>query len=88
MLIGNILMIKSMLLFIMFINFLICNEKSLDIGWESLSLEQKIGQMIMIRVNGDYYHSDSRYKNLLEDWISKKHIGGVIAFSGSIHGTF
>ena len=72
----------------MSINFLICNEKSLDIGWESLSLEQKIGQMIMIRVNGDYYHSDSRYKNLLEDWISKKHIGGVITFSGSIHGTF
>ena len=80
-------MAKKILLFAMFMTVLLCNEES-DDGWKSLSLKEKIGQMIMVRVTGNYYHSDNGYKEKLEDWISNDYIGGVITFSGSVHGTF
>jgi len=57
-------------------------------GWKFLSLEEKIGQMIMLRVNGNYYQSDNKYKKSLKKWIKDYNIGGVIIFSGSVHGTF
>ena len=76
----------------MFILFVICNmilpQNSSPLDWESLSLEQKIGQMIMVRVDGNYYSSDSNYKKKIKKWIEDDGVGGVIAFSGSIHGTF
>ena len=77
-----------MLLFIIFGTFLLSYNQNSGRGWEFLSLEEKIGQMIMVRVNGNYYQSDNRYKKLLEKWISDKHIGGVITFTGNVHGTF
>ena len=44
--------------------------------------------MIMVRDNGNYYQSDNEYKKSYKKWIQDYNIGGVIAFSGSVHGTF
>ena len=44
--------------------------------------------MIMVRVDGNYYQSDNKYRKMLERWILDDYIGGVITFTGSIHGTF
>ena len=78
---------KIIISFIIVSNIFSYKQKTIT-SWQSLSLEEKIGQMIMVRVNGDYQHSESRYKKLLKKWIKDYHIGGVITFSGSIHGTF
>ena len=74
----------SVIIFIL-VSFIFSNNIK---GWESLSLKEKIGQMIMVRVDGNYYQTDSRYKALFKKWISDYHVGGIITFSGSIHGTF
>jgi len=54
----------------------------------NLSLKEKIAQMIMVRVRGDYYSADNSYRKLLKKWISEYGVGGLITFGGSIHGTF
>ena len=64
----------------------IINYKTTD--WLDLSLREKIAQMVMVRVRGDYYSSDNNYRKLLKKWLKKDGIGGVISFGGSIHGSF
>ena len=81
------MLIKNICLIIISTTFLLCNNYSSN-GWESLSLREKIGQMIMVRVDGNYYQSDNKYRKMLERWILDDDIGGVITFTGSIHGTF
>ncbi len=56
--------------------------------WKRLDLKQKIAQLIMVRINGKFYNSESYYKRNLKRWISEDGVGGIIAFTGSIHGTF
>ena len=34
--------------------------------WNNLTLREKIAQMIMVRVRGDYYSSDNNYRKSLE----------------------
>ena len=53
-----------------------------------LTLRGKIAQMIMVRIRGDYYHSEHWYRNSLENWLKNDGIGGVISFGGSIHGSY
>ena len=60
-------------------------EKS---DWKNLSLKEKIGQMIMVRIRGDYYHNKNWYRNSLQKWLSKYAVGGVITFGGSVHGSY
>ena len=55
---------------------------------DSLTLREKIAQMIMVRVRGDFYNSHSWYKKQLKKWINENGIGGVITFGGSVHGTY
>lgn len=55
---------------------------------ESMSLREKIAQMIMVRVRGDFYSSKNWYKKRLQKWINDDGIGGVITFGGSVHGTY
>ena len=43
--------------------------------------------MIMVRIRGDYYHSEHWYRKSLKKWLIKDGIGGVITFGGSIHGS-
>ena len=54
--------------------------------WKHFSLRDKIAQMVMVRVRGDYYHSEHWYRESLEKWLKVDGIGGVITFGGSIHG--
>ena len=54
--------------------------------WKNLSMKEKIAQMIMVRIRGDYYHSENWYRNSLNKWLSEDGVGGVITFGGSIHG--
>ena len=56
--------------------------------WNNFSLKEKIGQMIMVRIRGDYYHADHWYRKKIKRWLSKDAIGGVITFGGSIHGSY
>ena len=56
--------------------------------WKHFSLRNKIAQMIMVRIRGDYYHSEHWYRKSLEKWLKVDGIGGVITFGGSIHGTY
>ena len=57
-------------------------------GWKYLTLRERIAQLIMVRVNGKFYNSESSYKRSLEKWISEDGVGGVIAFTGNVHGTY
>ena len=56
--------------------------------WNNFSLREKIAQMIMVRIRGDYYHSEHWYRESLEKWLKDDGVGGVITFGGSIHGSF
>ena len=56
--------------------------------WKHFSLREKIAQMIMVRIRGDYYHSEHWYRISLRKWLMKDGIGGVITFGGSIHGSY
>ncbi len=56
--------------------------------WSKLTLREKVAQMIMVRIRGDFYHDEHWYRKSLKKWISEDGIGGVISFGGSIHGTF
>lgn len=52
-----------------------------------LSLEEKVGQMFMVRYTGNFYRGDAyTYQNLIR-LINERHIGGVISYFGSVHGT-
>ena len=53
-----------------------------------LTLREKIAQMIMVRIRGDYYHSEHWYRNSLKHWLKNDGIGGVISFGGSVHGSY
>ena len=59
-----------------------------EFAWKKLSLKEKISQMIMVRVRGDYYHGKHWYRERLKRWLSEDAIGGVITFGGSIHGSY
>ena len=54
----------------------------------SFSLREKVAQMIMVRVRGEFYNSENWYKKKLKKWIKEDGIGGIITFGGSIHGTY
>ncbi len=56
--------------------------------WKKFSLKEKIAQMIMVRIRGDYYNNTHWYKNTLKKWLSEDAVGGVITFGGSIHGSY
>jgi len=56
--------------------------------WSKLTLREKVAQMIMVRISGDFYHDEHWYRKSLKKWLSEDGIGGVISFGGSIHGTF
>ncbi len=56
--------------------------------WQDLTLREKIAQMVMVRITGDFYSEENNYRNNLKKWINDDGIGGVITFGGSIHGTF
>ena len=59
------------------------------IGEENLndiSLKEKIAQMIMVRVDGEFHNSEDWSKKNLEILIKDRKVGGVIIFGGNVHG--
>ena len=61
-----------------------------NITIEKMTLEEKIAQMIMVRVRSDYYTSDSFYKKQIYKWIIDHKVGGLITFdgNGNVHGMY
>tara|TARA_Y100000996_G_scaffold7652_1_gene6490 strand:+ start:8958 stop:11783 length:2826 start_codon:yes stop_codon:yes gene_type:complete len=70
----------------------ICNESSEKFyckeEFQSMSIKEKISQMIMVRVNGQFYNNEHWQKKNVMRLIKNKHIGGLITYTGSTHGTF
>ena len=63
-----------------------------DAGWvartmKSMSLEEKVGQMIAVRFTGDFRNSDSEYLKTLESLVRDRKIGGLILFGGEVYET-
>jgi len=57
---------NNMIYILMFyISFVFPVKNDVD-SWKYLSLDQKIGQMIMVRVDGNYYNGDNNYKKSLK----------------------
>ena len=54
----------------------------------NILLKNKIAQMVMIRVNGDFLNEDDWMKGHIESLIKDYKIGGLITFGGSVHGTY
>ena len=54
----------------------------------NVSLIDKVSQMIMVRMDGNYHNNESWRKENIEDLIKNYNIGGLITFSGNVHGTF
>lgn len=54
---------------------------------QDLTLEEKVGQMFMVRYTGDFYRHDAYTLRDVKRLITERHIGGVIPYFGSVHGT-
>ena len=53
-----------------------------------MSLEEKVAQMIMVRVSGKFYNNPSYSYNSIKQLIQDYKVGGVIMFYADIHGAF
>ena len=62
-------------------------ENNHDIN-ENITLRDKISQMIMIRMDGNFHNNESWRKKDIEYFIKKYKIGGLITFTGNVHGTY
>ena len=59
-----------------------------NIDWKDFTLEEKVGQMIMIRVSGNFYNNPGYSYTNINNLISNYKIGGLIMYYGNIHGAF
>ncbi|WP_138429222.1 glycoside hydrolase family 3 N-terminal domain-containing protein [Fodinibius saliphilus] len=67
-------------------NILSANNIKVDSLLQTLSLEEKIGQLFFVRAYGYFKNDDdASYKRLIRQ-IRDHHIGGVIFFNGDIYG--
>ncbi len=80
--------IKIVLFIVLILSSIWPNYNRRITHWQQMTLEQKVAQMIMVRVSGNYYQSDNYYKNKVDNLIENYQIGGLITFGGSLHGTF
>ena len=55
---------------------------------DEVDLKDKISQMFMLRIDGNFHNNESWRKKDIEYFIRNYNIGGLITFSGNIHGTF
>ena len=66
----------------------ISKDNNTFVNSNKTSLKEKVAQMIMIRMDGKYHNNESWQKKSIEDLIENYKIGGLITFSGSVHGTY
>ncbi|MEE2877094.1 MAG: glycoside hydrolase family 3 N-terminal domain-containing protein [Candidatus Neomarinimicrobiota bacterium] len=52
-----------------------------------LSVEEKVGQMFMVRYTGNFYRNDAFTFRDVRRLITERHLGGMIPYFGSVHGT-
>lgn len=62
------------------------DSTDVDAILDNLSLREKVGQLFMVRANGNYLSVDSNDFIKLKREIQNDHIGGVIFFSGNVYG--
>ena len=55
---------------------------------DEVDLKDKISQMFMLRIDGNFHNNESWKKKDIEYFIRNYNVGGLITFSGNIHGTF
>jgi len=80
---------KFNIIFILFYFSCATNEVQVDDSIKKdISLRDKISQMVMIRMDGNFHNNESWKKKDIEYFINKYKIGGLITFTGNIHGTF
>ena len=79
-------LIKILLLF----GFVYMNEfkNTNNYNLESMTLKDKIAQMIIVRINGEFYNTEHWRKKKVINLIKNYNIGGIISYTGSIHGTY
>ncbi|MBF89923.1 MAG: hypothetical protein CMG75_09805 [Candidatus Marinimicrobia bacterium] len=58
-------------------------EKSLS----DLTIEEKVGQMFMVRYTGGFYREDDHTFKNVKRLIADYHIGGIVSYFGSVYGT-
>ena len=80
----NTLIRKNILLLLLLFSFTYSVE---TIDTSDLSLMDKIAQMIMVRINGEFYNDEHWRKKSVVKLIQEYNIGGIITYTGSIHGT-
>ena len=73
-------------------NDFICHENSKEFycneEFQNMNIKDKIAQMIIIRIDGEFHNSEHWRKKNVTSLIKNKHIGGLVTYTGSIHGTF
>tara|TARA_B100001142_G_scaffold330391_1_gene399125 strand:+ start:110595 stop:113384 length:2790 start_codon:yes stop_codon:yes gene_type:complete len=80
---------KFNIIFILFYFSCATHEVQVDDSIKKdISLRDKISQMVMIRMDGNFHNNESWKKKDIEYFINKYKIGGLITFTGNIHGTF
>ena len=78
-------MIRNFFLFLCIVAFFY--PMNLD-DIQNISIKEKIAQMIMIRVDANFHNKNSWTKKRIFKSIEKNKIGGIISFSGNIHGAY
>ena len=48
----------------------------------SLSVEEKVGQMLAARIDGSFHHRDDPELTTLENAVAAGHVGGIVLFAG------
>jgi beta-N-acetylhexosaminidase len=62
-----------------------------EAGWvertlRRMSLEEKVGQLVVCRVTGEFRNRDSEYLAEISELVARHGIGGLILFGGDVHG--
>ena len=57
------------------------SEKMNNYNLESMSLKDKIAQMIMVRINGEFYNTEHWRKKKVVSLIKDYNIGGLITYT-------
>ena len=62
------------------------SNSATDLSWTNLTLDEKIGQMIMVRMSGKFHNSSDYSIKDVKYLIDNFNVGGLIMFYGNVHG--
>ncbi|MAX12793.1 MAG: hypothetical protein CMG11_01825 [Candidatus Marinimicrobia bacterium] len=62
------------------------SNSATDLSWTNLTLDEKIGQMIMARMSGKFHNSSDYSIQDVKYLIQNYNVGGLIMFYGNVHG--